>query len=403
VAGNWTNGVPDSAGSIALFGNQTLSGPATVTLDGSETVGRITFSDPNSYTIAAGSGGKLTIDDTGGSGGANPSINSSTGTHFISANVTLANGVTILGAGNLGISGNIDGSGGLTVAGPGSTTLSGINTYSGTTNVSGGTLSVNNLASLPSGGNLTVTGVANIAAVNGSGLQHLTLGNVTVNGNGAIKLGTATLHTDRTVVAASLLSIAGATNSWTGSLDLGGNDLVLASGNLTTITNQLKQGYNNGNWNGAGISSLAAASDTRHLTAIGVMQETATGTFDGVGVTAGSIVLKYTYYGDANLDGKVDGTDYSRIDAAYLADQSNPGSMTGWYNGDFNYDGVINGSDYTLIDNAYNTQGAQLSAELASPTAQVAAGGSSAVPEPTTLGLLATAVAGMLGRRRRRM
>jgi hypothetical protein len=115
------------------------------------------------------------------------------------------------------------------------------------------------------------------------------------------------------------------------------------------------------------------------------------------------VLVKYTYYGDANLDGKVDGTDYSRIDASFLAEQSGP-NVTGWYNGDFNYDGVVNGSDYTLIDNAFNSQGAQIAAQIATPTALLdnAAGGSS-VPEPTTLGLLGIGAIGLLGRRRRRV
>ena len=76
----------------------------------------------------------------------------------------------------------------------------------------------------------------------------------------------------------------------------------------------------------------------------------------------GDILVKYTYYGDANLDGKVDASDYSRIDNGYL------NHLTGWSNGDFNYDGVINGSDYTLIDNAFNMQGASLAAQI-SPAA----------------------------------
>jgi hypothetical protein len=108
--------------------------------------------------------------------------------------------------------------------------------------------------------------------------------------------------------------------------------------------------------------------------------------------------VAYTYYGDANLDGKVDASDYSRIDSSYLAEQTSGNSISGWYNGDFNYDGVVNGSDYTLIDNAFNTQGARLAEQLASPTAQF---GTSAVPEPTTLGILALGAAGLLGRRRR--
>jgi hypothetical protein len=96
--------------------------------------------------------------------------------------------------------------------------------------------------------------------------------------------------------------------------------------------------------------------------------------------------------GDANLDGEVDGSDYSLIDAGY----SSAGLLTGWYHGDFNYDGVIDGSDYTLIDNAFNNQGAGLSsaAVVAESTAQTAA-----VPEPGESFLVAGIAA--LARRRR--
>jgi hypothetical protein len=93
----------------------------------------------------------------------------------------------------------------------------------------------------------------------------------------------------------------------------------------------------------------------------------------------------------------VDGNDYSRIDNAYLAH----GTLTGWFNGDFNYEGVIDGSDYTLIDNAFNTQGAQLSAEIATPTAQFAGSAVTSVPEPTTAALLGAAALHLIGRRRR--
>jgi len=89
---------------------------------------------------------------------------------------------------------------------------------------------------------------------------------------------------------------------------------------------------------------------------------------------------KYTYFGDANLDGKVDGSDYSLVDSGYGNHRS------GWDNGDFNYDGVVDGSDYTLLDNAFNNQGAQIgnsAALIAASTAQVS--GLSAVPEPASL------------------
>jgi hypothetical protein len=126
------------------------------------------------------------------------------------------------------------------------------------------------------------------------------------------------------------------------------------------------------------------------------------------------VLVKYTYYGDANLDGKVDGTDYSLIDASYLSEDfvngvaTNP--ISGWYNGDFNYDGVVDGSDYTLIDNAFNSQSNLVvnASEIAAPTAEIAtpgiavAPGISAVPEPASLGLPGMTAAGLLGRRRRR-
>jgi hypothetical protein len=122
-------------------------------------------------------------------------------------------------------------------------------------------------------------------------------------------------------------------------------------------------------------------------------------TFDGVTPADGDVLVKYTYYGDTNLDGKVDGTDYGRIDAGALSH----GSLTGWYNGDFNYDGVINGSDYTLIDNSYNMQGGQFASEIASAesTAEIAGLSTTAVPEPASLGLLALGGSILLGRRRR--
>ena len=138
-----------------------------------------------------------------------------------------------------------------------------------------------------------------------------------------------------------------------------------------------------------------------------MLQPLAGTTFEGQALNTAAVAVKYTYYGDANLDGKVDGSDYSLIDNAYLADQGNASALTGWQNGDFTYDRVVNGSDYTLIDNAFNSQGAQIADLIASPsaiaTAQIAGGtGTSSVPEPTALGLLGIGAVSLLGRRKTR-
>ena len=77
-------------------------------------------------------------------------------------------------------------------------------------------------------------------------------------------------------------------------------------------------------------------------------------TFDGQAVFSDSVVIKYTYNGDADLDGRVEGDDYARIDFGF---------MTGghdWANGDFDYNDHVDGSDYSLIDAAFNGQGAPL-------------------------------------------
>jgi hypothetical protein len=200
---------------------------------------------------------------------------------------------------------------------------------------------------------------------------------------------------DRTIVFTPSLSDLG-------TLDLNGNDLDIQNGGtaeLAIVSSLIQSGYNNGTWTGAGITSSAAANDTTHLTAVGVILNTINGsspiytTFDGATVGLNDVLVKQTYYGDANLDGVVDASDYSRIDNGYLT------HATGWFNGDFNYDGVINGSDYTLIDNTFNMQGARMDSTVAaaSQTAEIAA---TAVPEPATIGLAVIAAAGMLRRRR---
>jgi hypothetical protein len=172
----------------------------------------------------------------------------------------------------------------------------------------------------------------------------------------------------------------------TSKFDLGYDDLDVSGGSLSALTALVAKGYNlsgGGNWLGSGITSSAAAGDSTHTTAVGVISNSGNGsnqlytTFDGDNnVSSSDILLKYTYFGDANLDGKVDGSDYSLIDSASDTNKQTPNALTGWYNGDFNYDGYTDGSDYALIDNSYNNQATQLTfapdALVAASTAQVA-------------------------------
>jgi autotransporter-associated beta strand protein len=303
----------------------------------------------------------------------------------------------------------------LSVTGGGTVTLNNSNTYTGVTNVFSGKLVVGPTGSIASG-TINISAAGSLRVQNGGMLAATqTFPGLALTVGGTLSFDSA-ISSGQMPMQISALSIAGSTNSWTGKLDIGNASLDLYRGNLSQITNQVKSGFAGGTWQGSGgITSAATAADSTHLTAIGVIQDSVDQTnngaslyttFNGLNVYSNDVLAEVTYYGDANLDGEVDGSDYSRIDAAFLNNQnSSSPAMTGWFNGDFNYDGVINGSDYTLIDNAFNSQGADLGGGVnpdAEITAQISSSaGTSAVPEPAALGLLGAAVLGALRRRPR--
>ena len=212
-----------------------------------------------------------------------------------------------------------------------------------------------------------------------------TVPGLTVNATGIAYVDSSTSAANRQllVVNGIGLTLAGSAGNWTGKLDVGNNDLDLPNASLATVTDQVRQGFNGGTWSAAGgITSSAAAADANHLTALGVIANGAAGlvaytSFDGQPVSAGDVLVRYTYYGDTNLDGSVNAADYTRIDAGAV------NSLTGWANGDFNYDGVVDGSDYALMDNAYDQQANGVGAPAA-----VVATGVAAVPEPASLALV---------------
>ena len=71
---------------------------------------------------------------------------------------------------------------------------------------------------------------------------------------------------------------------------------------------------------------------------------TQTALFAGETADATAVLVKYTWGGDANLDGMLNGDDYFAIDTHVS------GTAYGFTNGDFNYDGAVNGNDYFIID-----------------------------------------------------
>jgi hypothetical protein len=217
---------------------------------------------------------------------------------------------------------------------------------------------VSNLLLNPGAGTDALTvdsgSVTIVAQTPGHGILTRRFSAITLAANAATLFATAVSHADRSLVICAALSV-----DPSATLDVGGNDFLVQNGDLAAITALLATGFANGSWTGAGIASAAAAGDSSHLTALGAIDNSQSifgpaNLFDGDAPAVTDILIKYTYYGDANLDGQVDGSDYTKIDNGYNTHQ------TGWENGDFNYDAVVDGSDYTLIDNAFNTQSAPL-------------------------------------------
>jgi len=153
-----------------------------------------------------------------------------------------------------------------------------------------------------------------------------------------------------------------------------------------------------GYWDGPGITSSAAAGSPDGSTALAVFDNAGPGggkaDLEGEPVDATSVLVKYAWYGDINLDGVVDFNDYNIIDNTFLGGDVN---NQHWQRGDLNFDGVVDFNDYNLIDNTFLAHaGETLGGGLAGPDALPAP-----TPEPATLALLGLGAAAMLLRRRR--
>jgi uncharacterized repeat protein (TIGR03803 family) len=209
---------------------------------------------------------------------------------------------------------------------------------------------------------IEANGSSAVVTINPSSALQIHLGGLSLtNGASAIvaSLGAAPTATNHRLLVLGQPGAASAplfTIDPPSKLDLTDNDLVDHDGSLSSVAGLLTNGFTNG-LSGDGIVSSKAGGSAIYTVSVG--QPASAGTFDSETVGTSDVELRYTYFGDANLDGRVDGSDYSKIDSGFL------NHSTGWSNRDFNYDGLINGSDYTLIDNAFNTQGASLAASLA--------------------------------------
>jgi len=242
------------------------------------------------------------------------------------------------------------------------------------------------------------------ATLSAQGGSHVVLAPLIMAGDTRIDVqaGTLTLANHTTVQAGAVLAVTGTglaiDTEAGGTLDLGTGSLIVdydaGAGPLTQVADWVRSGLNaagGGYWDGPGIASSDAAGQADRLTAVGILDNgdpTVGGkeTFAGEAVDATSVLVHYTWWGDANLDGVIDANDYEVIDKGFLF---TPETM-GWWTGDFNYDGMIDANDYDRIDKAFLFQ----TGPLGDPEP-------AAAPEPATILLLALGALAATAVRRR--
>jgi fibronectin-binding autotransporter adhesin len=361
-----------------------ITAPITVTKTGT---GTQYFGGNNTYAQTTTiSGGILGLgipgsNSTSGSLGTGPVVNNARLALYRSDNYTLPN--------------NISGSGVLEQAGSGQTTLTGSITYTGNTSVTGSGSLIFASVFKPVTSSLVVSGVGGDAIFNGTGVAAQFAG-ITVAAGGTVALGLSDRPTvsPRVLVTNSLSIAAG------GTLDLGNGDMIIKGGasNLAALRSYVASG-----------ALIASASQTNSpeytpYTTLAIFANDASGqpyftSYDGVtGLANTDVIVKYTYLGDTNLDGVLDGKDYRRIMEGAITGQ------TGWNWGDLDYSGgPVSTADLTEFLAVYDWYQAQSSVTNLGNGQD---GGSAvvAIPEPGR-SLPAAAILTTLltrGRRRRR-
>jgi autotransporter-associated beta strand protein len=209
-------------------------------------------------------------------------------------------------------------------------------------------------------------------------------GSLEKQGTGTWILDESMNYSGATTVNAGTLELInnGTTNAWTPVLNDGGADIkggrlvfeyIGLSTPQATIASILKTGYGQSPKFSSGQLRTSNPADPNK--ALGWIDNAA----------ARQVSVAYTYYGDANLDGVVNTSDFTT-----LAQNFNGGGKT-WSQGDSNYDGEVNALDFNAIATNFGQPA------LTSPSLP-----GTMVPEPASAMRIVFSFASMLRARRRR-
>jgi autotransporter-associated beta strand protein len=363
---------------------------ATISLDVQPSLKAINFSGSAGYSIIPGAAAAITLKSNAGSA----TISATAGSDTIAAVVALASNaeITTSANANLHIPGGIDNSSGKNLL------------------LSQSDASLLTIGNILNNGVVTTAGAMSVGAITGSG-STIVSANSTLSTTQLRQQSLAIqgddLHSTATVTVAASgsnlsgdsaqvsilgsksialtpgsnwLEIAGGADQYFGSLDLNNNDLIVVNANpgdaaatFSSLSGLLKAGL-------AGNGLKSSSSDS--ITGLGLITDSAQ-TFDGTDVDANASLVKFTFFGDLNLDGIVDSNEIATVVNSFNEKVRNGG----WASGDANYDGVVDGNDIAAIVNAYNGQNNHFSP----------------LPEPSTVVLTGcAAVALMLFKTRKR-
>jgi DNA-binding beta-propeller fold protein YncE len=348
----------------------------------------------------------------------NPGTISLAGGTLDTSGTTLTNASQISGYGVLR-TGALTNNGTLALAGSSSVFGSVTNGTSGAIHLSGNSPNVF-FAAVSNSGTLTIDAGASgtfygaytgAGPINNYGSAYFNASSIAgeITGNGNLNVGSQSAPTQLQLMPIAATSIQSSLNLSTGStLDITSNTLTLNYGAGTdpasTIRAELVSGFNAGGakWTGTGItSSLAAANPTSF--AVGYADGGNPINAANTGVAPGTIEVKYTVAGDANLSGDVDLSDLVIIASDF--GQTN----ADWAEGDVNYDGNVDLSDLVIVASNFgaslsSVQPADFNSSFAAEwkLAQAEVQGTDVgVPEPGAVCLTMVVAAGVLARLRR--
>jgi hypothetical protein len=247
------------------------------------------------------------------------------------------------------------------------------------------TLGTNALGNNPGNGFIDGTGAMTVAGTAVVNAAHIRQGSLTMTG------GTVTIASNGGAAGAS--KVGSLSMSGSSKIDLKDNDLVAASTPVSAVRSLIISGYAGGTWTGNGIVTsgtppLGASAGLGY--AQGNDPAIALTDLSGQSFGASDSLVKYTYLGDGDLDGDVDGVDVGLWSGNFTGAGGSTTKL--WTEGDWDYDGDVDGVDVGMWSGNFTGSGGGVLSQPAT--------GAAAVPEPNSLLVLSLAAMPLIRRRR---